>query len=285
MDRALDPPARPEQEPLRQVPPPRRGSSGTNRALSRERETLELRGYKYQVSASEMATLREIGQFRTIALGDLAAYRYQGQKGPLRDDLKSLASQGLIQRRRIWLKAGGEPLRLVVLTKIGLELVKRNNPPGVDQTFYSGLVKKRELAHDSAIYPMYQAEAQRILGEGGQIRRIILDHELKRTIYRPLAKIRPHVSRAAYTRKQAEVAAQHGLKVVNGKILLPDLRIEYDTRDGARTSIDLELATEHYRGSAMRGKAEAGFRIYAAHESAARLAARDPELIADILSF
>jgi hypothetical protein len=29
---------------------------------------------------------------------------------------------------------------------------------------------------------------------------------------------------------------------------VPDVRIEYETRDGERARVDLELATDHYRG-------------------------------------
>ena len=88
-----------------------------------------------------------------------------------------------------------------------------------------------------------------------------------------------------YARKQAEVAAQNRLKVIGGKILLPDLRIEYDTQEGDRAHVDLELATHHYRGSQMRAKAEAGFKMYAPAESAGHLtSAFDPELTAHIFS-
>jgi len=48
----------------------------------------------------------------------------------------------------------------------------------------------------------------------------------------------------------------------------------------------LELATHHYRAAMMRGKAEAGFKMYAPADSAAHLsAAFDPELAARIFSF
>ena len=49
----------------------------------------------------------------------------------------------------------------------------------------------------------------------------------------------------------------------NGKIRLPDLRIEYETANGEAARVDLELATEHYRGDHMSAKSQAGFKIYA----------------------
>jgi hypothetical protein len=67
---------------------------------------------------------------------------------------------------------------------------------------------------------------------------------------------------AEFTRRQAEVAAANGLEVVNGKIPLPDLRIEYQTREGELTKVDLELATDHYKRSQINEKASAGFVVY-----------------------
>jgi hypothetical protein len=49
---------------------------------------------------------------------------------------------------------------------------------------------------------------------------------------------------------------------VNGKIPLPDLRIEYQTRDGEMAKVDLELATGHYKRSQISEKASAGFIVY-----------------------
>ena len=51
--------------------------------------------------------------------------------------------------------------------------------------------------------------------------------------------------------------------MVQGKIRFPDLRIEYETASGRATHVDLEFATEHYRGEHMGTKDRAGFKIYA----------------------
>jgi hypothetical protein len=76
------------------------------------------------------------------------------------------------------------------------------------------------------------------------------------------------------------------LKVVNGKIPLPDLRIEYETRDHEQARVDLELATKDYRASHLAEKGKAGFSIYAPASDADRVRAaiQDPHLISEILS-
>jgi hypothetical protein len=78
------------------------------------------------------------------------------------------------------------------------------------------------------------------------------------------------------------------LKVVSGRIPIPDLRIEYVNENECEIQrCDLELATEHYRPLGLSQKARAGFQIYARHGETDRLRRiRDNgELSAAILGF
>ena len=99
----------------------------------------------------------------------------------------------------------------------------------------------------------------------------ILDYELKRDLYRELAKLKSLPPSEQETKRE-QIAQDHGLKVVDGKIPLPDVRIEYETRD--------------YRGHHLAGKGKAGFSIYATADDASRVraAVQDPHLISEILS-
>jgi hypothetical protein len=219
---------------------------------------------RYSISERERETLLDIGRFRTVAIEDLARHRYAGRNSELQDDLRSLSAQGLVQRRTAVVAHGRHKLTVVVLTKAGKRAAEASRPDP-HQALYSGFVKPGEVAHDSAIYRMFHKEAAKIRGGGGTIKRIVLDYELKRKIYSPLAKARgqsPRPSPAEYARRQAEVARDNHLKVVSGKIPLPDLRIEYETSGGEMARVDLELATHHYHGSHLRTKAEAGFKMY-----------------------
>jgi hypothetical protein len=61
-----------------------------------------------------------------------------------------------------------------------------------------------------------------------------------------------------------EVAEGYHVKVVSGKIPIPDLRVEYvNENDNQIQHCDLELATDHYRPQGLSQKARAGFQIYA----------------------
>ena len=76
------------------------------------------------------------------------------------------------------------------------------------------------------------------------------------------------------------------LKVIDRKIPLPDLRIEYENRDGEQSREDLKLATSDYRGGQLAEKARAGFSIYAPADEADRVRAalKDPGLMTEILT-
>ena len=58
---------------------------------------------------------------------------------------------------------------------------------------------------------------------------------------------------------------------MGNKIPVPDLRIEYETRDGELALVDLELVTRHYGGGYAAGKVRAGFSLYTPHGEAGRL--------------
>jgi hypothetical protein len=147
-----------------------------------------------------------------------------------------------------------------------------------EQSVYYGFVKPREANHDADLYTLYNKEIARILKEGGRNPRVILDFELKRKINRDVAKL----GREA----RPEIARSHGLRVVRGRIPVPDVRIEYEKPDGQMARIDLELVTEHYRGRSLADKVKAGFSLYTPRGEGDRLrrVLDGQELTAEIFS-
>jgi hypothetical protein len=196
-----------------------------------------------------------------------------------------------VTRRKLYVGPKKEELTVVALSKAGKEMLEMARPGGDGQAclpdrqaVYAGFVKAREMRHDAAIYRMFEAEARRIRAAGGQIRRVILDYELKRKAYPPLAKAK-NLPALEYARLQAEIAAKHRLPVLKGKIQFPDLRIEYETADGDAARVDLELATHHYHGSHLAAKAAAGFKIYGLDDSShPRAVVEEREITAEIFS-
>ena len=101
--------------------------------------------------------------------------------------------------------------------------------------------------------------------------------------YRDLARAERHGNSGD---AKTEIAERHGLRVVRGKIPVPDLRIEYETREGDTARVNLELVTEHYRGRQVADKVHAGFSLYTPHGEADHLrrVLDQHELTAEILS-
>ena len=225
-------------------------SSGNSLSMP---DVLYERDRGYQVSASEIRSMVELGKFRVIAEFDLGKYLYAGEREALAKDVQNLVRQGLARRGRFQ-GPEGSPRELLTLTKRGQRLLRANHLVSQGQVIYSGFVKPREANHDADLYTLYQKEAGRIEQKGGRIRRVVLDFEIKRKVNRDLTKLGPDA--------RPEIAARHGLQIVRNKIPLPDMQIEYETRDGDMGRVNLELVTEHYRGRNVAEKARAGFSLY-----------------------
>ena len=264
---------------------PDNASQLTSRALHRAAEprtVYELRGRTYRLRNSEIATMVELGKFRAVAKEDLAEFAYGGDADRMRPDLKNLFRQGLAEMKSIPHEETGSR-QLLTLTKNGHRLLKETQVAGKHQALYHGFTKPREAHHDADLYRLYQKEAEKIERKGGRKLRVVLDYELKKRVYHDLAKLGKDRNSGD---SQRAIAERHGLQVVRGKIPLPDVRIEYETRDGERARVDLELATGHYRGRTLAEKVRAGFSIYAHADEASKLRRilDQRELTAEILS-
>jgi DNA-binding MarR family transcriptional regulator len=238
------------------------------------------------LSPAERTVLWDAGRFRAVPFSDLAQARYQGQTSLALRDVKHLAALGYIERRAIPVDGRGRSIEVIALTRQGRALIQRNRGEADDpsQAVYAGFVKPREIHHDASLYRMYQIEASRIEQEGGSVRRVVLDYELKKRVYSPLAKARQDLPPFEYAERQQEIAKENDLPVVDGHIVLPDMRLEYETPDGEERHIDLELATRNYRAAHIRSKASAGFRVYADARSGALSAVLDDhDVIAELL--
>ena len=246
------------------------------------RKVYEVRGRTYRLRTSEIRTMVEVGKFRAIAQEDLTEFSYGSDKGRMRPDVENLIRQGLVQMKSIPDEEKSSR-QLLTLTKAGHRFLTENRIAGRDQALYFGFAKPREAHHDADLYRLYQKAADKIERGGGRNLRVVLDYELKKRVYHELAKLGPDHASAESKRAVAE---RHGLQVVRGKIPLPDVRIEYQSPDGQRARVDIELATGHYRGRNLAEKVRAGFSIYAHANDVSNLrrVLDQRELTAEILS-
>jgi len=256
---------RPPQENHREIP------------FTPGRTLLYDRDRGYQLSETEIRTLAELGKFRVISTHDLTRHLYAAKQHDADRDLHRLIAQGLVRKGTF---DGPEltPRELLTLTRRGHRILRASRVLSDDQAIYHGFVKPREANHDADLYLLYQKEAARIEKEGGRNLRVVLDYELKRKINRDIARFG--------TTARKEIAERHGLRVVRNKIPVPDMRIEYETREGEMSRVNLELVTEHYRARQVAEKVRAGFSLYTPHGEADHLrrVLDQHELTAEILS-
>ena len=225
-----------------------------------ERERVECRGRTYAINGSETRALATVGAFRVVDVGDFTTHEH-GRDG-FHGDWRRLGEEGLVTHTTVTDREGSH--HVVSLTRAGKDLLDAHaagRSDGREQAFYAGVVKPRELAHDARLYGVFREEARQIAREGGLVTRVVLDYEIKSDYQRFLNRPdRPADADVAHDR--LAFAQANGLKVIDGHLELPDLRIQYETEDERLEYRDVELVTEHYSRGQMSGKARAGFTCY-----------------------
>jgi hypothetical protein len=229
-----------------------------------EREIVRDRGHEYTLHGSETHTLATVGAFRVVSSRDLRE-RDDRPADPRSGDLRHLREQGLITTVRV----PGSREHAVALTKDGRHLLEhhRGRDQGDRQTFWDGLKRERELEHDLHVYRAYERAAERLNERGSRVERVVLDHELKREYQTWLhERDRDRVDYDGHPdRTDEEIrdwALEHDLPYFDDEMHFPDLRIEYEERDGRLDHDDIEVTTEHYRGSHAASVAQSGFSCY-----------------------
>src|SRR4051812_865583 len=225
-----------------------------------ERTRVEFHGREYQLRATEVQVLATIGAFRVVDTRDLP-----GNQPRWHGDLEALRRQGLVDVRA----QQGDRAALATLTAAGRDLLQRHQrvePGEARQAYYAGIVKPREVAHDAQLYRTFAQVAERLDRAGARVTRVTLDFELKREFQRFLQEGNRGDRHASGrpTRSADDIdgwAEAHGLRVIDGHVQFPDVRIEYEHPDGRTGREDVELATEHYSSRQMAAKRAAGFTV------------------------
>lgn len=236
--------------------------------LDVERELVRDRERAYEIDGTDSRVLAAVGAFRVVSEGDLD--RGLDGQGSARDSLRHLEDEGLVGRSSV-----GPGERVAFLTDRGKDLLEAHRWEREDgwrreperQAFYAGLRKPRELSHDSRVYRAYLRAEERLRSQGGRVRRVVLDYELKRDYQKFLQEGnrgrtgsdgRPHRT----PREIENWAREHDLPYTDGHVQFPDLRIEYDDRERRERHEDVEVTTEHYRGAHAAAVAGSGFTRY-----------------------
>ena len=245
----------------------------------------------------------ELGRFRVIRTRDLADTIYDGKQHKLDKDLQFLRSKGLVETRHINLRRDGtrrqiDRVEVAALTRDGRAWLKKSGEVPQGQTVYYGFVKPREIEHDSLIYRAYRDAARRIENEGSTNLRVKLDFEIKSEVQKDIYRARKADPKRDMVEIKKEVAEKRELPFVNGRVQIPDARIEFDPKvedarsqdpdQGSRSGghEDIEVLTAAYRRSHLRAKAQAGFRAYASGADRSSITAKiedEHDMMRDIL--
>ena len=233
----------------------------------RFRTTCRYRNREYSLRESEVQTLIEIGKFRAVPADDLAQLSYRGDRSRMENDVQNLRRQGLLEQHHIE-GHDGRSKNVLAITRDAHKFLSRQNWIPEGQAIYHGLAKPKEVRHDADLYRLYHNVAEEIEQSGGKVRRIVLDYELKQELYTKLSQVDPDKN-LAYER--IRIANEYDLTVVNDKIPIPDLRIEYEDDCRNLERLDLEIATRDYRSQGLTEKAKAGFHLFARQQDHPKL--------------
>jgi hypothetical protein len=251
-----------------------------------------------ELRPEEKQLLLEAGRFRVVRTADLRETLYGGKARPLENDLKYLRDKGLVETQHVNLRRDGrrrtiERVEVVTLTRDGRSLLIKQGDLPQDQKVYAGLVKPREAEHDSQIFRAYRKEAEHIERNGGSNLRVRLDFEIKADVQKAIYAERKADPKRDMAEIKQQVAERYELPFVDGKIQIPDARIDYDLPhdvdqdQGSRTGHqDIEVLTAAYHAGHLRSKAQAGFRNYASASDRSSLTAKiedDSRLMENIL--
>jgi hypothetical protein len=271
-----DAPARREVKDPREAPDSRRT----------QRNHIPAQTIGMQLRPEERKTMLELGRFRVVRTDDLADSVYDGKRRTLREDLSYLRSKGLVSTRHINLRRDGkrrhiDRIEVATLTKDGRAWLRKSGEVPSGQTVYAGFVKPREIEHDSLIYRAYRKEAEKIADQGGTNLQVKLDFEIKADVQKAIYAERKADPKRDMADIKDQVAKQQDLPFVDGRIQIPDARIEFDRKlnddqdQGSHTGHeDIEVLTAAYRPGHLRAKAQAGFRAYAAGADRASITAK-----------
>ena len=221
---------------------------------------------RHVLAADSVEALRAVGAFGVAEVSDLAGMFETAARG--RRGLRDLRDKGLLRLERF--RQGASSTEVASLTATGKRLLERSidpRDPGDEeaQRFRARPARRSQLMHDVSVFRSARLEIHDIESKGWRILRVLPDDDLKGLVCRRADKA--VCAGAEPGSARAKAAESLDLTLHDGKVVYPDVRIEYERRSGGGSAggvgyVDVEVSTPDYRGPALRAKAAAGFRMY-----------------------
>ena len=219
---------------------------------------------RFRLAADSVEALRMAGIFGTVELSDLTDLFESA--GRAKRAVRELQRDGLLCVERF--QRGSRRIEAVTLTSRGQRLLERCIDPRENgneeaQAYLSGSARSAQVLHDTAVHRAARCEMRRISAEGGTVRRIRTERQLRRMALGRVDAAKRMGEECCKAR--AAAAAELRLTVTDGKLSFPDVRIEWErpTADGSESRfVDIEVTTRDYRERSLSAKSAAGYQIY-----------------------
>ena len=208
--------------------------------------------------------IADVGMYRNVSYRDLAESQFGGHPYTARRAVDRMVKDGHMQEHQAKGPRGGT-YKVLTLTEAGARKARLS---AVEQGFdkeqqtWTGLVKRGELSHDTAVYRAAQIEQRRLVEQGASIQRVRIDAELKKQVARATETARAKEGKAAADAARHKAAQELELPIKEGRVVYPDAQIEYQDIEGRSGRVNVEVASEHYSGKTIAAKAQAGFQIH-----------------------
>ena len=218
------------------------------------------RGFQERVEGA----LADVGMYRNVSYRDLVESQFGGHPYTARRAVDRMIRDGHMREHQTKGPRGGT-YKVLTLTEAG---ARKARDYAVEQGFdkeqrtWSGLVKRGELSHDTAVYRAARIEQRRLLQQGARIRRVRIDAEMKKQVARATERARATEGRAAAEAARRQAAQDLELPMQQGRVVYPDAQIEYLDSEGRSGRVNVEIASEHYSGRTIAAKAQAGFQMH-----------------------
>ena len=224
---------------------------------------------RYELSPAQERVLGDLGRFR-VAREDAITRTVFGDSERAARQIEDLERNGLVrglhQNDAIYLS----------LTPAGRDVLAASQPGRTN--IHTGIPRPAQARHDAAAYDAYQHAERAIRAEGGTVRRVRLEEDLKAEIRREayisaakalrtsgldIKTVTDPERNLAIREATAPLARAQGLPVdEEGGVIYPDMQLEIDRPDGTVGRTNVEVVTEHYGADSVAAKHSAGFQLY-----------------------
>ena len=212
-----------------------------------------------------------LGTYRVVSRRCVVEHCFDGHPFSAGRVLPALEAEGLIAVHTV--PVGAKAYQVLSLTGTGQDRAttgarKRRRELGEDdggnpQHYWRGLSDIRQLGHDAWVFEAVMQDTERIRREGGRIRRVRLESELRGLLAAAGETVRCSEGARGAECARRKAAKCIGLRMFAEGVPLPDALVEMEDAHGRRSVRAIEVVTGSYTSAQVRQKRLAGFRLYA----------------------